>query len=59
MPRVAIPEPMPAGTVRFLLADGSRAVVALEDGRTVAIVREQVCPLVPLDRVLTVRTPAP
>jgi hypothetical protein len=54
MPRVAIPEPLTAGTVRFLLADGSRAMVALEDGRTVSVVREQVCPLVPLDRVLNV-----
>ena len=26
MPRVAVPESVPAGTVRFLLADGSRAL---------------------------------
>lgn len=54
MRRVAVPEVKAAGTVRLILAGGSRALVRLEDGSTVQVVGEQVCPLVPLERVLAV-----
>ncbi|WP_375388359.1 hypothetical protein [uncultured Amnibacterium sp.] len=54
MPHVATPEPFAVGTVRMLLTGGSRAMVVLDDGRTVTVCQEQVTPLVPLDRVLAV-----
>ena len=54
MPRVAVPEALAAGVVRMLVAEGSRALVVLDDGRTVTICREQVSSLVPLDRVFAV-----
>lgn len=54
MPRLAVPEAPATGVVRMLVAEGSRALVVLDDGRTVTIRREQVSSLVPLDRVLAV-----